>query len=267
MENYTASEMMALSAGRLVKNGDILFAGTGLSMLATTVAKRIHAPGAVVFFETGGIDPSLTELPLAVADLRVMVGTSVNSSLVDALSLLSHPKFNTIAFLGAAQIDRYGNLNSTHLGTYKNPIQRFPGSGGACDASSMASGTVIFMQHERRRFVEKLDYFTSPGWLTGGDSRSKAGFSRGGPKAVVTNLGILRFDEETKAMYLSEYYPHTEPEKIAQSTGFDLDISRATQAMPPTDIELATLREEVDPQRLILGPQPAQKQTGKGAGK
>lgn len=256
MENYTANEIMALSAGRLVKNGDILFAGTGLSMLAATVAKRIHAPEAVVFFETGGIDPSLDELPLAVADPRVMVGTSINTSLVDALSLLGHSKFRTIAFLGAAQIDCYGNLNSTLLGSYEHPRQRFPGSGGACDAASMAYGVIIFMQHQRQRFVEKLDYFTSPGWLTGGDSRRQAGFDRGGPIAVVTNLCVMKFDEHTKMMYLDEYYPFTDPEKVASETGFDLDISRARMASPPSESELATLRSGVDPQRLILGPMP-----------
>lgn len=256
MENYTANEIMALSAGRLVKNGDILFAGTGLSMLAATVAKRIHAPEAVVFFETGGIDPSLDELPLAVADPRVMVGTSINTSLVDALSLLGHPKFRTIAFLGAAQIDCYGNLNSTLLGTYEHPRQRFPGSGGACDAASMAYGVIIFMQHQRRRFVEKLDYLTSPGGMTGGDSRRQAGFDRGGPIAVVTNLCVMKFDEHTKMMYLDEYYPFTDPGKVASETGFDLDISRARMASPPSESELATLRSGVDPQRLILGPMP-----------
>ena len=256
MDNYTATEIMALSAGRLVHNGDILFAGTGLSMLAATVAKRIHAPEAVVFFETGGIDPSLDELPLAVADPRVMVGTSMNSGLADALSLLGHPKLRTIAFLGAAQIDRYGNLNSTQLGTYDEPTQRFPGSGGACDAASLAYGVIIFMQHQRRRFVNKLDYFTSPGWLSGGQSRWQAGFKRGGPMAVVTNLGILKFDQETREMFLDEFYPFTDPEKIAAETEFPLDLSRARPCSPPTDAELKTLRDDVDPQRLILGPLP-----------
>lgn len=257
MEHYTATEIMALSAGRLVHNADILFAGTGLSMLAATVAKRIHAPEAVVFFETGGIDPSLDELPLAVADPRVMVGTSVNSGLADALSLLCHPKFRSIAFLGAAQIDCYGNLNSTLLGTYDKPCQRFPGSGGACDAASMAYGVIIFMQHQRRRFVEKLDYFTSPGWLAGNDSRWKAGFKRGGVIAVVTNLGVMKFDDQTKIMYLEEYYPFTDPKKVAAETGFLLDVSRARKSLPPSDAELTTLRQDVDPQRLILGPMPA----------
>ena len=145
-------------------------------MPAATVAKRIHAPNSAVLFETGGIDPSLDELPLSVADGRVMVGTSVNTGLADSLTFVGHPRFRTIAFLGAAQIDRYGNLNSTCIGDYHRPKTRFPGSGGACDALSTAYATIIFMTHDKKRFVETLDYRTSPGWLTGGDSRKEAGF-------------------------------------------------------------------------------------------
>jgi glutaconate CoA-transferase subunit B len=254
---YTNKEMMALAAGRLVGDGDILFAGTGLSMLAATVAKRIHAPEAVVFFETGGIDPALEELPLAVADPRVMSGTSLNSGLIEAFAILGHRRLRTISFLGAAQIDAYGNINSTCLGDYHQPKVRFPGSGGACDAMSQAHAVILFMQQERKRFVEKLDYQTSPGWLTGGDSREKAGFQRGGPMAVVTNLGVLRFDNETKRMYLDECFPGVTPREVADNTAFSLDISRAGQASPPTQEELTALREQVDPQRLILGPLPA----------
>ena len=253
MQNFTPKEIMAICAGRLIKNGDIVFAGTGISMLAATVAKRIHAPRAFVFFETGGIDPSLDELPLAVGDPRVMTGTAINTGLADALSLLGHRKLNTIAFLGAAQIDRYGNLNSTHLGSYIKPRVRFPGAGGACDAASLAAEVIVFMQHEKRRFVEQLDYLTSPGWLEGNDSRWKAGFKRGGPTAVVTNLGVMRFDTATKVMYLAEYYPDIRPETVAEQTGFQIDISRAGQARPPEPEELRILRDEVDPQRLILG--------------
>jgi len=253
MGSYTSREIMAISAGRLVKDGDILFAGTGVSLLAATVAKRIHAPGSVVFFETGGIDPSLEELPLSVADPRVMVGTSINSGLADSLSLLAHPKLHTIGFVGAAQIDKFGNVNSTCLGGYPKSQTRFPGAGGACDAFSFAYGMVVFMSHEKRRFVEKLDYLSSPGWLTGGDARRKAGFKRGGPMAVVTNMGVMKFDEVSKEMYLSEYYPGIEPEKIAQNTGFPIDISRALPFDPPTGEELRILRDEVDPQRLLLG--------------
>jgi len=254
---YTDKEIMALAAGRLVGNGDILFAGTGLSMLAATVAKRVHAPQAVVFFETGGIDPNLDELPLAVADPRVMTGTCMNSGLIDAFSLLIHRRLRTIAFLGAAQIDPYGNINSTCLGDYQKPRVRFPGCGGACDAMSQAFGVIIFMQQEKKRFVEKVDYISSPGWLTGGDARAKAGFKRGGPFAVVTNQGVMRFHEQTKRMYLHEYYPGVSPQAIADNCGFALDVSQAREGQAPSEVELKILREEVDPCRLILGPLPA----------
>lgn len=252
MGDYTDREMMAISAGRLIKNGDILFAGTGVSMLAATVSKRIHAPKAVVFFETGGVDPSLEELPMAVADSRVMDGTALNSGLIEAFSIVGHRKFNTIAFLGAAQIDKYGNLNSTCIGDYRRPRVRFPGSGGACDAASLASGVIIFMQLGKRRFVEKLDYLTSPGWLSGGDSRKKAGYKRGGPMAVVTNMGVLKFDETTREMYLAEYYPGTTISSITDNISFFIDVSRALESQPPDAEELRILRDEVDPQRLIL---------------
>jgi len=250
---YTNLEMMAIAAGRMIGEGDVVFAGTGVSMLAATVAKRIHAPKSYVFFETGGIDPSLDELPLAVADPRVMAGTSLNAGLIEAFSILGHRRLRTVAFLGAAQIDRYGNLNSTVLGDYRRPKVRFPGSGGACDAASLAWRVIIFMQHEKQRFVEKLDYLTSPGWIRGGTTRREAGFTRGGPAAVVTNLGIMGFDEVSKAMYLQQVYPGVHPEQVAENTGFDLDISRAVEACAPTEEELSILRTEVDPQRLLLG--------------
>ena len=249
----TPKEMMAIAASRLITNDDIVFAGTGLSMLAATAAKRIQAPEAVVFFETGGIDPTLDELPVAVADPRVMSGTSMNSGLIDAFSVLVNPRLRTIAFLGAAQIDRYGNLNSTMLGDFVHPKVRFSGCGGACDAASQGHGYIVFMQHEKRRFVEKLDYRSSVGWLEGGDSRHKAGLRRGGPMAVVTNLCLMKFDAQSHAMYLDAYYPGVTPQEVADHTGFELDISRAREAEPPTEHELRTLREEVDPQRLILG--------------
>jgi glutaconate CoA-transferase subunit B len=252
MTDYTDNEMMAISAGRLIKDGDIVFAGTGISILAATAAKKIHAPKAIVFFETGGIDPSLDEIPMAVADLRVMSGTALNSGLIDAFSIVGHRKLHTVAFLGAAQIDRYGNLNTTSLGNYFKPKTRFSGSGGACDVATFASGVITFMQHEKRRFVEKLDYLTSVGWYQGGESRSKLGLARGGAMAVVTNLGVLKFDDLTKEMYLSEYYPGISLKRITENTGFSIDTSKARETIHPSAEELRILREEVDPQRLIL---------------
>jgi glutaconate CoA-transferase, subunit B len=252
MSAYSANEMMAIAAGRFIKDGDIVFAGTGVSMLAATTAKRIYAPKAVVFFETGGVDPSLDEIPMSVADLRVMSGTSLNSGLIESFSIVAHRKLHTIAFLGAAQIDRYGNLNTTSLGDYHRPDHRFPGSGGACDVASFASGVITFMQHEKRRFVEKLDYQTSIGWYHGRNTRKELGLQRGGALAVVTNLGVMKFDEATREMYLAEVYPGVPVSRIEENTGFPIDVSRAVEGISPTSEELKILREEVDPQRLIL---------------
>ena len=171
---------------------------------------------------------------------------------MEAFSILGLKKIHTKALLGAAQIDKFGNLNSTCIGDYQHPSIRFSGSGGACDAACLASEVIVFMQHEKRRFVEKVDYLTSPGWLSGPEAREKAGLYRGGPTTVVTDLGIMRFDEQTKEMYLSEYYPGVTPEKVREDTGFVMDVSRAVEAKPIADEEIRMLREEVDPQKLVI---------------
>jgi glutaconate CoA-transferase subunit B len=159
-----------------------------------------------------------------------------------------------IAILGAAQIDIYGNLNTTCIGDYDSPRIRFSGSGGGCDVVSFVPRCIAFMQHERRKFVKRLDYLTSPGQLAGGNSREKAGLRPGGVSVVVTNLGMMRFDPDTGRMYLDKFYPGITPEDILSHTEFHMDVSRATQADPPTETELKILREDCDPQRLILGP-------------
>jgi glutaconate CoA-transferase subunit B len=252
MQEYSSREIMAITAGRMIQDGDILFCGTGLSLIAATAAKKLYAPKSVIFFETGGIDTELPELPLAVADLRVMYGTSINAGLLESFSILGHRKLHTRAFLGAAQIDRYGNLNSTCIGEYLHPSVRFSGSGGGCDAACLAAEVIIFMEHNRDRFVEKLDYLTSPGWLSGREARDRAGLYRGGPSTVVTDLGVMKFDENTKHMYLYEHYPGVSPEQVHKNTGFEIDVSRAVLTAKVTAEELRVLREEVDPQKLII---------------
>ena len=252
---YTEKEMMAISAARLITNGDIVFCGTGISMLAAMAAKHIHAPESLIFFETGAIDSELDEVPLAVGDPRVMYRTSVNGSLIDAFSVMQNPVSgrHVVGILGAAQIDAYGNLNSTVIGDYHKPKVRFSGSGGACDVASFVSRSIIFMKHEKRKFVKKLDYLTSPGWLDGGGSRGKAGIPGGGPQAVVTDLAVMAFDGDTRRMYLKEVYPGKTKEDVINRTSFDIDADKAVEALPPTDMELKILREKCDPMRLILG--------------
>lgn len=254
MENYTSTELMAIVAAREIQDGEIVFCGTGISMLAAMAAKNIHAPKSIIFFETGAIDPDLREIPLTVADSRLMFGSCVNAGLAEAFATMQNRFMGPglLGILGAAQVDRYGNLNSTCLGDYAKPDVRFPGSGGACDVGSFVGRTLIFIKHERRRFVEKLDYFTTPGYFDGPEGRQRQGYMHGGPICVISDKAVMRFDEATKEMYLDCFYPAVSPEEIQECTGFSIDINRAKQIEPPTNEELEILRRQVDPQRLIL---------------
>ena len=251
---YTLKEMMAITAAREINNEDIVFCGTGISMLAAMAAKNINAPESVIFFETGAIDSKLEEIPLAVGDPRVMYYSSANGGLLDAFATMQNPITgkHVLGILGAAQVDKFGNLNSTVIGDYYAPKTRFSGSGGGCDMASFVPRSIIFMQHEKRKFVNKLDYLTSPGYLDGPGAREKAGFPPGGPAMVITNMGVMRFHDTTKEMYLSAYYPGITPEMILERMEFSVDISRAVEATPPTAEELTLLREKCDHQRLIL---------------
>jgi glutaconate CoA-transferase subunit B len=250
--------MMTIVAARQIRDGDIVFCGTGISMLAAMAAKHISAPNSVIFFETGAIDSKLEEVPLAVADSRVMFWTSVNGSLADAFATMQnlHTGRRVVGVMGAAQIDKYGNLNSTVIGDYAAPRVRFSGSGGAADVASFVGRTLIFMQHERRKFVPRVDYLTSPGWLGGRDQREAAGLSPGGPAAVITNMAIMGFEEDTREMYLKGVYPGISPQTVLENMSFEVDASRCEEVKAPSPEELQVLRQACDPQRLILGPLP-----------
>ena len=251
--DFTLREMMAVVAAREIRDGEIVFCGTGISMLAAMAAKHISAPHSVIFFETGAIDSLLEEIPLAVADSRVMYHTALNGGLADAFATMQNPFTGprVVGILGAAQIDPFGNLNSTVIGDYDQPRIRFSGSGGACDVASFVGRTIIFMRQVKGRFVEKLDYLTSPGYLDGKDSRRQAGLGPGGPELVVTDKAVFRFDEESKRMYLAGYYPGIRVEEILETVEFTLDCDRAVSVPPVTEKELQILRQKCDPQGLI----------------
>jgi glutaconate CoA-transferase subunit B len=252
---YTNREMMAVAAAREIRDGDIVFCGTGISMLAAMAAKHISAPNSVIFFETGAIDSRLEEVPLAVGDPRVMFATSVNGGLADAFATMQnrYTGKQVVGIMGAAQIDIFGNLNSTVIGDYANPTVRFSGSGGACDVASFVSRTIIFMQHAKRKFVEKLDYLTSPGWLDGPDGRQKAGLPPGGPACVITDMAIMGFEADSKKMYLKGCFEGVSRDEVLENMGFSVDVTRAQTIPSPSAEELAILRDKCDPQRLILG--------------
>ncbi len=251
---YSLNEMMAIVAAREIKNNDIVFCGTGISLVAAMAAKNINAPESVIFFETGAIDSALEEIPLAVGDSRVMYASAANSGLLEAFAVMQNKITGNrvVGILGAAQIDIYGNLNSTVVGDYIKPDIRFSGSGGAGDVASFVQNSIIFMKHEKRKFVKTLDYLTSPGYLDGPGGRKNAGLSDGGPTVVITDKAVMRFDEISKQMYLAAYYPQVKPEEILDLMQFEVDIDRAKEEIKPSARELKILREKCDPQRLWL---------------
>ncbi|MCP4749841.1 MAG: ketoacid-CoA transferase [Proteobacteria bacterium] len=255
MPDYTPRELMAVVAARQIRDGDIVFCGTGISLLAAMAAKTISAPNSVIFFETGAIDSRLEELPVAVGDPRVMFHASVNGSLADSFATMQNPFTGpkVVGIVGAAQIDKFGNLNTTVIGDYHSPDVRFSGSGGASDMASFVGKSLIFMQHEKRKFVPVLDYITSPGWLDGPGAREKAGLPANGPSVVITNLAVMEFDPITREMYLKGHYPGITPQRVLDNMGFEVDVSRSKEVLPPSKEESRILREVCDPQGLILG--------------
>ena len=250
---FSLTELMAVAAAREIADGEVVFAGTGLPMLASMLAQRAHAPQCCLIFEAGTAASQLAHLPMSVGDPRVMRGAAMAAGLFEVFSYGLQAGRVDVGFLSGAQVDRFGNINSTAIGADpRRPKVRFSGSGGACDIACLARRTVIIARHEKRRFPEQVDYITSPGWLRGGASRQAAGLRWGGPAAVVTTLGVMRFRPDTHAMYLASFHPGLTAPAVAAETGFALDIGEAVETPVPTAEELRILRDVVDPERVFL---------------
>lgn len=251
---YNPIELMAIIASRHLEDGKLIFAGTGIPMLAAALAQKLNAPNLILIYEAGGISPKASMLPLSVADSRTTYKAICCANMPEAMEMLQKGLV-TYSFLGGAQIDKYGNLNSTMIGDdYYNPKTRLPGSGGANELGSLAWKTNIIMNHSRRRFVEKLDYMTTPGYLDGPGGRERAGLPPGtGPHLVFSELGVFDFDEESKRMRLKAVLPGITKQKIIDETGFELLIpEKVVTEIEPTEKELRIIREEVDPWRIVL---------------
>lgn len=264
MQSYNLRESMAVHAARQIKNGEKVIVGTGMPLVAAIIAKNCHAKDAVVLMEAGPYDCNPSALPSCVADPRGFVGAPWVADPVQMMGMILQQGRIDLGFLGGAQVDKYGNLNSTVLGEYKNPDVRLPGSGGASDIAALANRNLIIIAHEKRRLVEKVDYLTTSGWklypYENGKcikdrmvDRSELGY-KGGPAAVVTTMGIMKFDAETKLMYVSEYYADLgiTLEMIKENTGFDIDTSRAKPVELPTGDELYILRNVADPEKIFM---------------
>ena len=254
MTDYNAMELMICVASRLLEDGATVGVGTGAPCAAAMLAQKTHAPMLFVCFEAGGLAPLLPSMPISVGDSRTFYKALMATSMIDILEACQRGMVD-YTFLGGAQIDAYGNLNSTVVGEYEKPTVRFPGSGGANDFASLCWRMLVMAPHDRRRFVEKLDFLTSPGYLTGPGAREKAGLPRDtGPYKVITDLAVLGFDDATKRMQVESLHPDVELNQVRENTGFELLTAETiTETESPRPGELEILRNEVDPFRYVIG--------------
>lgn len=250
---YEPIEMMAVAASRVLEDKKSVFVGTGLPMIAAILAQKTHAPELLIMFESGGVGPLVPTLPLGVGDSRTFHKAVMAGSMCDVAEACQ-AGYIDFGFLGGAQIDRYGNLNATCIGTYENPKVTLPGSGGGNDIGSLCWKTIVTTIHEKRRFVNKLDFVTTPGYLTGAGAREAAGLPKGtGPYRVVTDLAVLGYEEKTKRMMLLSLHPDANIGQVIENTEFELIIPKKVDVtQPPTEKELKLLREEIDPTEIFI---------------
>jgi glutaconate CoA-transferase subunit B len=256
-QEYNLTEMMICTAARLFRDETTCFIGTGIPMLAASLAQRLHAPHIMPIFEFGGMGAILDDLPRAVGEARTFHKALSAAGICDIMETAQRG-FVDYGFLGGAQIDPYGNLNSTIIGPQHHPPQvRLPGSGGGNDVGSLCWETIAIMRHDKRRFVPKVDFVTTPGYLAGPGARERAGLPRGsGPIYVVSSLALMGYDRgegRTYRMTLEALNPGVTVKRVVDSTGFDLFIHEPVPTLDaPTEQELRLLREEIDPQRLYI---------------
>jgi glutaconate CoA-transferase, subunit B len=250
--DYTSAELMVAAAAREIRDGEVVFVGMRLPLLAFCLARSTHAPTAVGLFENGVIrdSPALAFL-VTMSDGPNVTGSVWCTEMREVMGLMQSGRV-TLGFIGGAQVDRFGNLNTTYVGPHGQAV-RLPGSGGAPDIASLARRHVVIMAHERRRFVERVDYVTSAGHGTGGDWRARTGLPGGGPSAVITTLGLFRFHPVTREMVLASVHPQATVEEIRAQTGWALRLADGLgETPPPTPQELAMIRR-FDPDGFWTG--------------
>jgi glutaconate CoA-transferase subunit B len=250
---YSRSELMVTTAAREIRDGELVFVGMRLPLIAFVVAKRLHAPSATGLFECGVIrDTPAPELLYTMADPPNLLNATHCGDMLSVMSLLQQGRVN-VGFLGAAEVDRFGNLNTT-WGTRDARQVRLPGSGGACDIASLSQRTVVLLEHDSRRLVPRVSHMTSPGNGTGDGWRRAQGLPpRSGPSAVITTMGLLRFGEDGEA-YLASVHPGVSVEDVLSHTGWTLRVADDLVVTPePTDAELSVIRE-IDPHHFWTKP-------------
>jgi glutaconate CoA-transferase subunit B len=240
---YSPEEMMVVAAARLLDQDDVVFIGIGLPSKAANLARKTHAPDVSMIYESGTLDTAPSVLPLSIGDPELSRTAKAVVSVPEMFNYWLQGGWIRTGFLGAAQIDRYGNLNTTVIGNYDDPKVRLPGAGGAPEIASFCSRTLVMLRQNPRTFVEKLDFLTSVGFCEGGDSREDLGVPGRGPQAVITDLGVLEPDSQSREFVLTKVHPGVRPEAVIEATGWPLKVAEVVETTePPTVCELEALR-------------------------
>jgi glutaconate CoA-transferase subunit B len=251
--DYTPSELMAAAGARELQDRQVVAVGLGLPVVASFLAKQTHAPNMTMLFELGVIDPEPVHSGVGLADPRVWYRANVLSSFVDILGTILHKGLVDVGFLGGLETDQYGNLNTTLVGDPRGTFRHMIGSGGANDIASCAKRTIIIMRHEARKLKKAISFITSPGYLTGGESRYQAGL-RGGPSRVITDKAIFGFHPETKQMMLMSIHPGISLDDVLGTMGFAPVVPQhVPYTEPPTRDQVRLIREVIDPQGIYMG--------------
>jgi len=254
-KDYTLPELLAILASREIKDGETAFLGVGIPLLGGLLAQKTHAPNATIAMESGSIGPQPKRLILGVGDNACIENAFYCTSLWRLFSDQQNGAFD-IGCIGGAQVDKYGNLNSTCIygsGDYFSPTSRLPGSGGANDIASSAHRTVIIMPLQKRRFIERVDYITSCGYIDGPDTRNKLGLPGGGPEAIITNMCIFRFDKSTGEAYLDAVKEGVTADEIKNNVSWDLKIASNVKVIEPPMIEQIEILRKLDANRIFIG--------------
>lgn len=250
---YTPSEMMTAVAARELRDGEVVFVGIGLPNLACNLARETHAPNLVLIYESGAVGAVPERLPVSIGDPALVTGSLMVCSMADVFQYLLQNGRIQVGLLGGAQIDRYGNINTTVVGDYAHPSVRLPGSGGAAEIAVHARRTVVISRLDRRVFPERVDFITSPGLRVKGRPRRELGMPGAGPTTVITDKAILEADPESGELVLSAIYPGTTAAEVAAGIGWELQSRTRLDEVPiPSERELHLLREVLDPKRLYL---------------
>ena len=241
---YTTSEIMTIAAARLLRNGAVCFVGIGIPSTAANLARLTHAPDIVLIYESGPIGAKPPVLPLSIGDGNLAETADTVVSTPEIFRYWLQGGRVDVGFLGAAQIDRFANINTTVIGDYKKPCTRLPGAGGAPEIASCAGEVVLVLKQSARAFVKKLDFVTSVGYLDGGDARRRLRLPGKGPVAVVTDLCVMEPDSASKELTVTQLHPGTSREQIVSSTGWPIQFAARLRETPaPTTVELETLRD------------------------